>query len=462
MRILPYGYSRKALPDKTGPDETGLSGSAIIRYFAPKSPSFLQLGARRLKNAALLLVLGLTSLSFVACSSSRTTRLTTRVLASQSVSSPSAAAGLEIVNGEFDTLFSEIQAGSSPGLMAINPNRTTLLAFDSATNNVEVVNTKTQALTGGILLPGPTTSMVALSTGSGYAAVPTAPVNAAPPGAVEVLNLLSGGLSASINVPNAQTVVASPDGTKVLAFANDSDAVTVVSPLLVNTGNPYVTTVSGFDRPAYAVFTPDSTTAYVLNCGPECGGSKASVQALNLAALTLGTPVPVDAATIGLINGSTLYAVGNSPTNQSCAGQTTSATTCGRLDVVDLTTMTVTGSAVITDGYHDRIDLSNNGQLFIGSHTCTNIGNVNEPTGEVRGCLTIFNTINAAVVIPPVNGDVTGFQGLTTRDVEYVAEGGILRVYDTTIDSLLLNSYITTGIINITGQIIDVKAIDFF
>jgi hypothetical protein len=458
MRTLHDACLRKASPDKTG-----LSGSVIIRYFALKSRFFLQLGVRRLKNAALLLaVFALTSFSFVACSSSGTTRLTTRVLASQSVSSPTGAAGLDVINGQRDTLFSEIQAGSSPGLMAINPNRTTLLAFDAAANNVEVVNTKTQALTGGILLPGPTTSMVALATGSGYAAVPTAPINGSPPGAVEILNLSSGGLTATINVPNAQTVVASPDGTKVLVFANDSDAIAVVSPLLVNTGNPYVTTVSGFDRPAYAVFTPDSTTAYVLNCGPECGGTKASVQALNLAALTLGTPVAVDAATIGLSNGSTLYAVGNSPTNHSCAGQTTAATTCGRLNIVDLTTMTVTSGAVITDGYHDRIDLSNNGQLFIGSHTCTNIGNVNNPTGEVRGCLTIFNTQNSAVIIPPVNGDVTGFQSLTTRDVEYVAEGGILRVYDTTIDSLLLNSYITTGIINITGQIIDVKAIDFF
>ncbi len=457
MIILHSGCLPKASLRKAG-----IGGSAIIRYFAPKSSLFLQLGARRLKNAALLLaVFGLTTFAFVACSSNKTTRLTARILASQSVSSPTAAAGLVIINGEYDTRFSEIQAGTAPGLMAINPNRTTLLAFDTATNSVEVVNTKTQALTGTISLPGPTTSMVALATGSGFAAVPSAPINAAPPGAVEILNLSSGGIAATINVPNAQTLVASPDGTKVLAFAGDSDAVTVVSPLLFNTGNPYVTTVSGFDRPAYAVFSADSSTAYVLNCGPECGGARASVQALNLATLTLGTPIPVDAATIGLINGSTLYVVGNSPTNESCAGQTTAATTCGRLNIVDLTTMTVTGSAVITDGYHNRIDLSTNGQLFIGSHTCTNVGNVNNPTGEVRGCLTIFNTQTNAVIIPPVNGDATGFQSLTTRDVEYVAQGGILRVYDTTIDSLLLNSYITTGIINITGQIIDVKAIDF-
>jgi hypothetical protein len=65
-------------------------------------------------------------------------------------------------------------------------------------------------------------------------------------------------------------------------------------------------------------------------------------------------------------------------------------------------------------------------------------------------------------VIPPDNGDVTGLQSFTTRDVEYVAEGGNLRVYDTTIDSLLLNGYIGSGTITIRGHVVDVKAIDFF
>jgi hypothetical protein len=119
----------------------------------------------------------------------------------------------------------------------------------------------------------------------------------------------------------------------------------------------------------------------------------------------------------------------------------------------------------ITDGYHNRIDLSNNGQLFVGSYGCTNVGNVNnlQGQGEVRGCLSIYNTNTGAVVIPPDNGDVTGLQGFSSRNVEYVAEGGNLRVYDTTIDSLLLNTdFIPTGTIVITGKIIDVKAIDFF
>jgi hypothetical protein len=109
------------------------------------------------------------------------------------------------------------------------------------------------------------------------------------------------------------------------------------------------------------------------------------------------------------------------------------------------------------------MDMSVNGQLFIGSHTCTSIGDVNNPVGEVRGCLAIYNTGSGNVVIPPDNGDVTGLTGLTNRYVEYVAEGGNLRVYDTDRDILLVNEYyVPTGTIPIVGVVIDVKEVDFF
>ncbi|MFZ0199101.1 MAG: hypothetical protein WB523_17890 [Candidatus Sulfotelmatobacter sp.] len=422
------------------------------------------------KSALLHAVLVVPTLGFVACGggvhiTTPPSKLTERVLASQSASTPTAAGGLVIIDGELDTLGrGGISAGTSPGLMAINPQRTVVLAFDLATNRVNVVDTAKESLTGTIQLPGPTISMVAPVPSAGYAAVPSAPLNGTSPGAVVVMNLTSGGVSATINVPGAQTVVSNPSGTQILAFSNDSNAVTVVSPALINSGSPVTTTVAGFDRPVNAVFSTDGGTAYVLNCGAECGGTQASVEILNMASTppTLGALVPVDGATIGFLNGSTLYVVGNSPTNNLCTGQTTAATTCGRLDLVDLGSMTVTSSAVITDGYHDRIDMGLGGQLFIGSMDCTNIGNVNNPQGEVRGCLSIFNTTNSSVVVPPDNGDVTGLQGFTTRYAEYVAEGGNLRVYDTTTDTLLDTDYITTGTIVITGVVTDVKAIDFF
>lgn len=393
--------------------------------------------------------------------------LTTRVLASQSVSSPTAPPGLLIIDGANDTRArGGVSAGNSPGLMTVSPDRATLLSFDSSSNSVDVINTLKETQSGAFGLGGATTSMVALSTGYAYAAVPSVSFTAgASPGAVVVMNYLTGGIAAIIGVPNAQTVVASPDGTELLVFSGDPQTtheLTVMSPLLVNTGSQTTTTVTGFDSPVYAVFSADSSTAYILNCGAECAGTQASIQTLDMATLTVGPVVPVDGATIGFLNGSTLYVAGNSLTNSACTGQTTAAATCGRLDSIDLGSMTVAGTAVITDGYHDRIDLSNNAQLFIGSYGCTNVGNVGNPQGEVRGCLSIFNTTTGTVVIPPDNGDVTGLQSFTTRDVEYVAQGGNLRVYDTLIDALLENTINPTGTITTIGKIIDVKAIDFF
>ncbi len=401
--------------------------------------------------------------------------LTTRVFASQSVSSPTAFPGVVIVNASNDTpaRASEISAGSSPGLMAVSSSRATLLVFSSTPNNnsVAVVNTQKETETGTIPLAGPTTSMVVLDTGFAYAAVPSAPFQAgAPQGAVQVMNLTVGGITASVSVPNAQTVVATPDGSQLLVFSNDSNSVTIMSPLLVNTGVPVTTSVSGFDSPVNAVFSSDGNTAYILNCGAQCGGTQASVQILNLNTTppTAGAKVLVNGATIGLVSGSTLYVAGTgTPNGPLCSSiknaAPTSAPYCGTLDIVDLTTLqdpyynNPATEIAITDGYHDRIDMSSNGQLFIGSHTCTFVNTAQ----EVRGCLSIYNTTNGTVVIPPDNGDVTGLQSFNTRYVEYVAEGGNLRVYDTTIDKLLVNDIIN-GTIGIAGQIIDIKAVDFF
>lgn len=435
------------------------------------------------KSALLSVVLIVASIGLVSCGtassySSTPSHFTTRVLASQSVSSPTAAAGLVLIDGWIDTLGrGGVTAGSSPGLMAISPDRSVLLSFDSSSNKVYVTNTKTDASTGSIQLPGATISMVIPVDSSAYAAVPSAGLIGSSPGAVVGMNVASGGVAWTISVPNAQTVVSNPTGSQLLVFSNDSDSVTVVYPQLVNTGNPVTVTVPGFDRPVNAVYSSDGSTAYILNCGAQCGGTQASVQVMDFSTTppTAGAKVLVNGATDAYLSGSTLYVAGlGTPTGPLCASIPSAAKTaaqyCGYLDVVNLNTMqdpnynNPTSEIAITNGYHDRMDLSSNGQLFVGSYGCTSVGDVNAtpPVGEVRGCLAIYNTTNGAVVIPPDNGDVTGLQSFSTRYVEYVAEGGNLRVYDTTIDSLLINQYIETGTITITGQVIDVRAIDFF
>jgi hypothetical protein len=434
-----------------------------------------------LKKSALLYVALLgASFALVSCNGGvhitlPPSKVMQRVFASQNASSPTAFAQLVIVNGEIDALArGGISAGPAPGLMAISPDRSVVLAFSTTANSntVAVVNTSKESSTGNIQLAGSTTSMVVPSASVGYAAVPAAPINGQPAGGVVAMNLASGAITATFSVPNAQTVVSNSSGSQLLVFSNDSDSLTILYPLLLNLGPPVSVTVPACTgcRPVNAVFSSDGSTAYILNCGTECGGSAPpNVQILNVGATppALGASVAVDGATDAFLSGTTLYVVGNSLTNNLCTGESTAAPTCGRLDLVNVGSMTVISTAVITDGYHDRIDMSVNGQLIIGSYGCTNVGNVNNPQGEVRGCLSIFNTSNGAVVIPPDNGDVTGLQSFTTRDVEYVVEGGNLRVYDTLTDSLLLdNSNDTnipeTGTVIITGYVVDVKAVDFF
>src|ERR1051326_8442234 len=439
----------------------------------------MSLGACRLTKRILILLVGLGPIfGFMACGGDNNNRsyntdVKNRVVASQGVSSPTAFGGLRLINGYNDTIVpaAPLSAGNSPGLMALSPTRNIVTAFDANSNTVYAVDTTKGNPIGSVKCAGATTSMVVpTSVATGYAAVPGATVNGyAFTGAIEELNFPNGVLL-TIAVPNAQTVVANQDGSQLLVFSNDSNVMTVINPgvaappvdtsCLSNPPNAVCTLVTGFDRPVFAIV--NGTTAYVLNCGAQCGGSQASVMVFDLNTLTITNTIPVDAATMAWFDGSTLYVAGTSPINNACDPQTTQAKTCGRLDVVDLTSGIVTGAAVITDGYHQRMDMTTNGQLFIGSHDCTNIGDVNNPSGEVRGCLSIYKTADGSVLIPPDNGNVDGLQGFVSRKVEYVAEGGSLRVYDTTKDVLLITDFVPQGTINVVGYVGDVKAIDFF
>jgi len=457
------------------------SQSVIIHHFATKSIFFMFLGAGCLKNRVLALLVGLcAALGASSCgggsSTSKVSGLPERVLASQGVTSNIVFGGLVIVNGTNDTIarVAPISAGATPGTMAISPSRNIVATFDPSSNSIFAVDTtkETDIGSNGVKLPGPTSSFIVPTANQiGYAAVPSAAVNGfAYVGAIAQMNFASGSFT-TIAVNNAQTVVANSAGTQLLVFSGDSDSMTVLNPLAAvppvdtscyyNPPNAVCTIVPGFDRPVYAVI--NNNTAYVLNCGPQCGGKQASVMFFDLPSLTITKTIPVDAATIAVLNKSTLYVAGTSPTNNACTGQQTAATTCGRLDIIDIGAGEVVGTAVITDGYHSRMDYNVYNQLFIGSHDCTNIGNVNNPSGEVRGCLSIVNATNGSVTIPPDNGNVDGLQGFTSRTVEYVAEGGNLRVYDTNTEKLLINSdFLPNGTIDIVGYVGDVKAIDFF
>ncbi len=432
-----------------------------------------------------LVVLVFASVALISCSnnsssgvgtgtgSGRPSGLASRAFVSNPLN-PSGVGGsfnpvLNIVDAQPDTTLTDtlslstVSLSSGPSLMSLSPNGLITMVFSPADNSItEIDNNKEAVLQSGqtnvpaLTLPGPTESMLADQDNfTGFAAVPTAPVTATPltPGAVEAFGLYQGTIAATIPVPGARTIVESNNGNRILAFGDNSNTVTIITPSSINTSMDPRTPICCFDHPVWGIFSADDSTAYIFDCGPECGGTTAGITVLNMLTNTIGATLPLPGASYGISVNGTMYVAGTHPGTACGAG--TAAPTCGTLSIVDVASMTASAPVIITDGYHDRMDISSNGQLFIGSKTCSNVTS----STETRGCLSIYNTTTPGVVFPPDNGDVTGIAAIPSRTVMYLCEGGNFRIYDTTTDKLLVPPN-DQAIIDIVGQSIDVKFVN--
>lgn len=438
-------------------------------------------GVPRLKtNVIALAVSLLTSALLVSCSGySNSTKVPSHLAFRVFVSNPLQPTSggnlpaLEIVDASKDLLStSQVSlAGLMPnaGLMVVSPKKDFTLVVSQTGSQIAVVSNSTESASGSTTLAGTTESVVMASDDTtAFVALPQAPVFGQSAGAVNRLSISQAALTAIVPVPGARYLVPSPSGNQMLVFSDNSDSVTLLFPALLGSGSQTnsqfacsglavaACAVSGFDRPVWGVFNSSGSIAYIFNCGLECGGtSNASITPLDMSTFTPGTSIPlvsgglIGGATTGLLSGSTLYVAGTPP-NTPC-GPGTAALNCGVLSVVDVSSSTVTSAQLIPDGYHNRMQLGANGQLFVGSHGCSNVTS----STETRGCLAIFNTENSKVIIPPQNGDVTGIEPIPNRNVVYVCQGGGLQIYDTTTDLL------QTTQVNIVGQAIDVKVVDF-
>jgi hypothetical protein len=239
------------------------------------------------------------------------------------------------------------------------------------------------------------------------------------------------------------------------------------------TGNHYGAPLT-FDRPVKAVFSADGGTAYVLNCGPECGGSNASVSLLPVAPMiyltgqasgllpTTGSipniPTPGGASN-ALVVSSTLYVAGQAPVQVD--GQ---ALFTGNMTVVNLQNNTIVPSTSaapnpvsISDGAPggpSRMLLADDNTLWIGMTKCTN--GVRAATGESDGCLTMINTTtNTVTLLEPYLGDATGIAAVTGLHKIYTAVGGQVYIYSTTDGTAIDNQYVT-----VTGTAYDVAYMD--
>jgi hypothetical protein len=310
-----------------------------------------------------------------------------------------------------------------------SPDRTTTAVYDPSSATVWFVTNSSETTSGDTALSSGT-SMAVFSPDSStmYVPEPNLPVSGGFAGGVQVIAVSTATISTTYNVPGASSVAISPNGDYLFVFSQNSDSLYLIN-LTASTITPVA--ITGFARPVNAFFSTDNTTAYVLNCGPECGSSgAASVAQFNIASLTITATVPVGGASVGLLNGTTLYVAGSPvPTG-----------TTSTYDAVNVSTMTrlTPASVPIGDGFHTTMALATNQRLFIGATTCTNI---------VTGCLSVVDVTSniAEAPLPPGAGSITGLLAIADRNVVYAIEGGFLHIYDSTTDALQANQITFTG-----------------
>src|SRR4030095_15797041 len=173
--------------------------------------------------------------------------------------------------------------GRSPSLLTLTPNKTLTLSYSSADNILALISNTQEVSTGSITLSGPTESIIASTdNASAYIALPTSAVFGQSPGELQVISLGTGASTTRVPIPGIRFLAQDHNGNRILGFSDNSNNVSVVVPSDIGTSTNPVTTIAGFDRPVGALFSSDDETAFVLNCGAECGGVQASIQILDM------------------------------------------------------------------------------------------------------------------------------------------------------------------------------------
>jgi hypothetical protein len=221
-----------------------------------------------------------------------------------------------------------------------------------------------------------------------------------------------------------------------------------------------------FDHPVKAVFSPDGTTAYVINCGPECGGTTAGLTTIPITAASINTgstgasgialvaqsnvPIP-NGSTNAIFNGNTLYVAGQQY-------QSSSGLFAGYLTILNTPTNTIAGSYAISDGLHNRMVFADDNTLWVGSSQCDQGVRYQQAQAGANvqfGCITMFNTATNTATIDSYLGDGTGIADVEGLHKVYTTEGGQIYIYNTTNMTQLDNSNVT-----IAGTAIDCAYMD--
>ncbi len=328
-----------------------------------------------------------------------------------------------------------IVIGGSLSWAVLSPDDLETLVYNPRAHTVTFVTNSSETQNGSVALAD-WADMAVYSPDSKtiYIPVPNANLGNTRPGGVHFISTANGNITGTLPIPGARYVAISPDGKTLLVFASNSDAMFMVD---LSATTLSAVAIPGFAGPVNAFFSSDSSTAYVLNCGPECGSTAGtpSVMRFDIASQNVTATVPVGGASVGLLNSGTLYVAGYP------GGST------GTFDIVDVSTMTrkTANPVVIGDGSHTTMALSNNSKIYIGAVTCANIS---------AGCLSIVDLTKVAAD-PPTSplGGVTGLQSIPKRNTMYAVEGGVLYIYDTATGQLQSTQIAFVGALSAVVQV---------
>jgi hypothetical protein len=238
------------------------------------------------------------------------------------VANPSAFSGgqLEILDANRDirnnventvyAFFITGYSGRIPTTIASFPEQQYGYVYGSGDGSFTKINYGTEATAGAVSgVPNPSDSIAITSAATQvYAASGSV-------GGVIVTDQVLG-KSYSLNLPGAQHIMANTGNSVILVTTRNTNNLYRILKLNNNVlpAGGYVdceplalpvycvVPVQGtFDRPDGFVFSLDGSTVYVLDCGPECGGTTAGITVLNTTNLNVNntqTPAPITSYSI--------------------------------------------------------------------------------------------------------------------------------------------------------------------
>jgi hypothetical protein len=370
------------------------------------------------------------------------------------------ASVVQFVDAKRDQLNTKVLSAPGPTKIVTANGKTVVL--DSTADALSIIDNPTEAVTFTLNLDDQPVDVAITADGT------TAFAAESNLGEIRFGTTADGNLSPQIlHIPNARRLVMSPNGSKLLVFTDPQVQSNITTFFVIDTASKGIIAItsSSFDQPITAVFGTSDTQAFILNCGAECGGTAASVVSVDFSGVfsnpatpaTIGTPVPVPAATTGLLNGGNLYVAGTPNPAPTGPGAACPLSRCGTLTTVNTSSSTASAPVPITDGLHEKMAFANN-RVYVGSSSCS--VDPGSAANSIRGCLSIFNTSTSTTTFPQEssfrqNFDVTGLQPISNRNVIYVIEAGELDIFDTTTDAIAGSTPI-----DIVGKAIGVVQID--